>query len=65
MERNYYQMRLRGKDDYPSYKNKIRKFSNKYSNERKYDSYKSLNDQPYSYKRSDRDSYDHEDYYVY
>ena len=65
MDRYYNRKRQRPKEDYPSYKNKKRKFSNKYSDNRIYDGYKSPNDEPYSYKRSDYDSFEHENYYVY
>jgi len=65
MDRYYNRKRQRPKEDYPSYKNKKRKFSNEYSDNRIYDDYKSPNDEPYSYKRSDYNSFEHENYYVY
>lgn len=64
--------RYRARDQYSSYKNKRKKYSNKYSNERSFDSYNSSSERSYSYrsKRNDYDSYDlksgHNNcYYVY
>jgi hypothetical protein len=63
MDRYYNRKRQRPKEDYPSFKNKKRKYSNEYSDKRIYDDYKP--NEPYSYKRSDYDSFEHENYYVY
>ena len=68
MEYCFNRKRQRAKEDYASYKNKRRKYTNKYSGERNHESYKSSNDESYSYKRSDYDSYGHDtghnNYYV-
>jgi len=68
MEHCFNRKRQRPKENYASYKNKKKKFTNKYSGARNYESYKSSNDESYSYKRSDYDSYDrdtgHNNYYV-
>ena len=61
MDRYFNRKRQRGKEDYPSYKNKTEKYSNEYTGKILFDNY----DEPYSYKRSDYDSFKHEEYYVY
>ena len=65
MDRYFNRKRQRTKEDYPSYKNKKRKYSNVYSDKRIYEDYKTTNNEPYSYKRSDFDSFENENYYVY
>ena len=65
MDRYFNRKRQRGKEDYPSYKNKKRKFSNEYSGKKINEDYKLTNIEPYSYQRSDYNSFGHENYYVY
>lgn len=65
MDRYFNRKRQRGKEDYPSFKNKKMKFSKDYQGERMNDSYKTPKDEPYSYQRSDYNSFQHDDYYVY
>jgi hypothetical protein len=68
MEHCFNRKRQRPKENYTSFKNKKRKYDNKYLGERNYESYKSSNDESYSFKRSDYNSYDrdtgHNNYYV-
>ena len=63
MENYYIRKRQRGKEDYPSYKNKKVKYSNEYSGKRMQENKPPFEDS-YSYKRSDYNSFE-EDYYVY
>jgi len=63
MENYYIRKRQRGKEDYPSYKNKKMKYSNEYSGKRMKENNPPFEDS-YSYKRSDYNSFE-EDYYVY
>lgn len=64
MENYYIRKRQRGKEDYPSYKNKKMKYSNEYSGKRMKENNPPFEDS-YSYKRSDYNSFENEDYYVY
>jgi hypothetical protein len=64
MENYYIRKRQRGKEDYPSYKNKKMKYSNEYSGKRMKENNPPFEDS-YSYKRSDYNSFETEDYYVY
>ena len=64
MDRYYNRKRQRPKEDYPSYKNKKVKYSNEYSGKRMQENKPPFEDS-YSYKRSDYDSFEHENYYVY
>ena len=64
MENYFIRKRQRGKEDYPSYKNKKMKYSDEYSDKRINQNNKPYEDS-YSYKRSDYNSFEHEDYYVY
>ena len=63
MENYFIRKRQRGKEDYPSYKNKKMKYSNEYSGKRMKENNQPFEDS-YSYKRSDYNSFE-EDYYVY
>ena len=63
MENHFIRKRQRGKEDYPSYKNKKMKYSNEYSGKRMKENNPPFEDS-YSYKRSDYNSFE-EDYYVY
>jgi hypothetical protein len=63
MENYFIRKRQRGKEDYPSYKNKKMKYSNEYSGKRMKENNPPFEDS-YSYKRSDYNSFE-EDYYVY
>ena len=63
MENYYIRKRQRGKEDYPSYKNKKMKYSNEYSGKTMKENNPPFEDS-YSYKRSDYNSFE-EDYYVY
>ena len=63
MENHFIRKRQRGKEDYPSYKNKKMKYSNEYSGKRMKENNPPFGDS-YSYKRSDYNSFE-EDYYVY
>ena len=64
MENHFIRKRQRGKEDYPSYKNKKMKYSNEYSGKRMKENNPPFEDS-YSYKRSDYNSFENEDYYVY
>ena len=64
MENHFMRKRQRGKEDYPSYKNKKMKYSNEYSGKRMKENNPPFEDS-YSYKRSDYNSFENEDYYVY
>jgi hypothetical protein len=64
MENYFIRKRQRGKEDYPSYKNKKMKYSNEYSGKRMKENNPPFEDS-YSYKRSDYNSFENEDYYVY
>ena len=64
MENHFIRKRQRGKEDYPSYKNKKIKYSNEYSDKRIHD-LRAPYQESYSYKRSDYNSFEHDDYYVY
>ena len=64
MENYFIRKRQRGKEDYPSYKNKKMKYSNEYSGKRTQENMPPFADS-YSYKRSDYNSFANEDYYVY
>ena len=64
MENYYIRKRQRGKEDYPSYKNKKMKYSNEYSGKRMKENNPPFEDS-YSYKRSDYNSFENEIYYVY
>ena len=64
MENYFIRKRQRGKEDYPSYKNKKMKYSNEYSGKRINENNPPY-EQSYSYKRSGYNSFEHEDYYVY
>ena len=64
MENHFIRKRQRGKEDYPSYKNKKMKYSNEYSGKRMKENNPPFEDS-YSYKRSDYNSFENEIYYVY
>jgi hypothetical protein len=64
MDNYFIRKRQRGKEDYPSYKNKKVKYSNEYSGKRMQENKPPFEDS-YSYKRSDYNSFETEDYYVY
>ena len=64
MENYFIRKRQRGKEDYPSYKNKKMKYSNEYSDKRIHE-IRAPYQESYSYKRSDYNSFEHDDYYVY
>ena len=64
MDNYFIRKRQRGKEDYPSYKNKKVKYSNEYSGKRMQENKPPFEDS-YSYKRSDYNSFENEDYYVY
>ena len=64
MDNYFIRKRQRGKEDYPSYKNKKVKYSNEYSGKRMQENRPPFEDS-YSYKRSDYNSFETEDYYVY
>ena len=64
MDNYFIRKRQRGKEDYPSYKNKKVKYSNEYSGKRMKENNPPFEDS-YSYKRSDYNSFETEDYYVY
>ena len=57
MENYFIRKRQRGKEDYPSYKNKKMKYSNEYSGKRMKENNPPFEDS-YSYKRSDYNSFE-------